>query len=187
MPVAKSTARKLTTKTEWELLSSSYGDALKALTPSELKRGVVRARKLQDKNRDLAQQQRGEARGKRRARRSRASKGDANTRVKQEMFTEARLRFEAQLARLEAAAEREAEREARQAERKAASAAKAAAKKARKRPSSRSARKASAAKSSTRASRSARKASVLTRQATKAKRAHAGARGRRRQGKRDSR
>lgn len=46
MPVAKSTARKLTTKSEWELLASSYGDELKALTPSQLKKGVVRACKL---------------------------------------------------------------------------------------------------------------------------------------------
>lgn len=180
MPVAKSTARKLTTKAEWALLESSFGDALKELTASQLKQRVVRARKLQDKNRDLARQQRGEARGKRKARRTRASQGNANTRAKQELFTEARLRFEAQLARLEAAAAREAERDARRAARNAAKAA-------RKRPSSRSAGKASAAKSSTAASRSARKASVFSRQATKAKRAHAGARGRRRQGKRDAR
>jgi hypothetical protein len=188
MPVAKSTARKLTTKAEWALLESSYSDALKALTPSQLKQRVVRARKLQDKYRDLARQQRGEARGKRPARRTRAAQGNANTREKQELFTEARLRFEAQLARLEAAAAREAEREARQEARDAAKAArKRPSSAARKRRSSRSAGKASAAKSSTAASRGARKASVFSRQATKAKRAHAGARGRRRQGKRDSR
>lgn len=180
MPVSKSSARKLATKAEWELLESSHGNALKALTPSQLKQRVVRARKLQDKYRDRARQQRGEARGKRQARRTRAAEGSANTRLKQSVFTEARLRFEAQLARLQAAATREAEREARRAARAAARAAA-------RRPSSRSGRKASAAKASTAASRSARKASAFTRQATAAKRAHAGARGRRRQGRRDSR
>ena len=180
MPVSKSTARKLTTSAEWALLLSSHGDALRELTPAQLKLGVARARKLQDKYRDRAKQQRGEARGKRQARRTRAAQGNANTSLKQAVFAEARLRFEAQLARLEAAAARAAEREARQAAREAKKAAPA-------RPSSRSARKASSARSSTAASRSARKASAFSRQATSAKRGHVKGRGRRRQARRDSR
>lgn len=191
MTIQKSTARTLATKAEWPLIESSYGDALKALTPGRLKQKIARARTLQDKYRDLARQQRGEARGKRQAKGTRPAQGNDGTRRKQELFTEVRERFEAQLAKLEAKAAREAEREAaREAKTEAKAAAAASRKASAKRPrtpwSADEAATIIARRSTSAASRGARKAAARTRQSSTKHQAHVGARGRRRQAKRDA-
>jgi hypothetical protein len=187
MTIQKSTARTLATKAEWPLIESSHGDALKALTPARLKQKIARARTLQDKYRERARQQRGEARGKRQAKGTRPAQGNDGTRRKQELFTEVRERFEAQLAKLEAAAEREA---ARAAEREAKAAAAASRKASAKRPrtpwSADEAATIIARRSTSAASRGARKAAARTRQGSTKHQAHVGARGRRRQARRDA-
>jgi hypothetical protein len=100
MSVHHATARKLATEAEWTLLQASRAGAITALTPAQLSQKIDRTRKLRDKYRDLAQQQRGEARGKRTAKSTRAAQGNDNTIVKQQMFDEALERFEEQLAKV---------------------------------------------------------------------------------------
>jgi hypothetical protein len=191
MAHTKTAARKLATQAEWTLLEVSFPPLLKEITPGRLRQKVTRARKLQDKYRDLARQQRGEARGKRKPTGTRAATGNANTLVKQEIFAEARERFEAQLAKLEAQAAKElakkeaaAAKEAARKEKADAKRAKASGKgmKAATTKATSTARKAASA-----ASRGPRKAAVFTRTSSRKHQAHVGARGRRRQARRDSR
>ncbi len=199
MAHTKTAARKLATQAEWALLEVSFPPLLKDITPGRLKQKITRARKLQDKYRDLARQQRGEARGKRQAKSTRAAAGNANTVIKQEIFTEARERFEAQQAKLEAKAAKELARKEAAAEKKAAKAAKQAGKAtkvakkvtrtktgaATKRASTKA--KTTARKAVSKASRGARKAAVFTRTSSAKHQGHVGSRGRRRQARRDSR
>jgi hypothetical protein len=198
MAQTKATARKLATKAEWTLLEPSFPPLLKELTPGRLKQKIVRARKLADKYRDKARQQKGEARGKRDAKGTRAAKGAAGTVRKQELFAEARTRFEAQLEKLEAKAAKEAAKALKAAERaekaaaKRAKAAGGAVKSAAKKAGTaakRAARDAAATarKAVSKASRGARKSAVFTRTSSRKHQAHVGARGRRRQARRDSR
>jgi hypothetical protein len=184
----KTAARKLATQAEWALLEVSFPPQLKDITPGRLKQKITRARKLQDKYRDLARQQRGEARGKRQVKGTRAAAGNANTVIKQEIFTEARERFEAQLAKLEAKAAKELARKEAAAEKKAAKSAKAAARKTGA-ATKRAATKATttARKAVSKASRGARKAAVFTRTSSAKHKGHVGARGRRNQARRDAR
>ncbi len=100
MSVHHATARKLATEAEWTLLQASRAKEITALTPARLTQKIARTRKLRDKYRDLAKQQRGEARGKRNAKSTRAAQGNDNTVVKQQMFDEALERFEEQLAKV---------------------------------------------------------------------------------------
>lgn len=184
MATSKATARKLATQAEWTLLEASFAPELKALTPARLKQKITRARKLQDKYRDRARQQKGEMRGKRTPTGTRAAKGNVSTVAKQELFTEARERFEAQLDKLEAKVAKEAASAAAKAEKAAAKAAKHAA-------SGRTTGADTQATNTARravskASRGARKATALTRSNSKAHQAHVGARGRRRQARRDA-
>jgi hypothetical protein len=100
MAVHHATARKLATQTEWTLLQSSYGRPLDALSDAQLKQKVARTRTLRDKYRALAKQQRGEARGKRKPKSTRAAQGNANTKLKAAMFAEALGRFQERAAEL---------------------------------------------------------------------------------------
>lgn len=100
MAVHHATARKLATQAEWTLLQSSYGRSLDALSEAQLKQKVTRARTLRDKYRALAKQQRGEARGKRKPKSTRAAQGNANTKLKAAMFAEALGRFQERAAEL---------------------------------------------------------------------------------------
>lgn len=204
MPVTKATVRKLATQSEWQLLVPSFGSAIKDITAGRLKQKITRARKLQDKYRDLARQQQGEARGKRRAKSTRAAEGNANTLAKQELFTEALGRFEAQLAKLTARAEREAARGAKAASR-TASGKQSIARKATRSPRASGVQpetamtddasspwsEAALARATSRQtvsanSRGPRKAAALTRQSGAAHHGHVGSRGRRNQARRDS-
>lgn len=203
MAHTKTAARKLATQAEWALLEVSFPPLLKDITPGRLKQKITRARKLQDKYRDLARQQRGEARGKRQAKSTRAAAGNANTVIKQEIFTEARERFEAQQAKLEAKAAKELARKEAAANKKSAKAAKQAGKAtkvAKKVTRTKTGAKTGAAtkrastkatttarKAVSKASRGARKAAVFTRTSSAKHQGHVGSRGRRRQARRDSR
>lgn len=187
MATSKATARKLATQAEWTLLEASFASELKALTPARLKQKITRARKLQDKYRDKARQQKGEMRGKRTPTGTRAAKGNANTVAKQELFTEARERFEAQLAKLEAKAAKAAAQVAAKAKKAATKAAAKAATRAKGRASGSAAKATNTARRAvSKASRGARKATALTRSSSTAHQAHVGARGRRRQARRDA-
>ncbi len=98
MSVHHATARKLATEAEWALLETSRARAITTLTPARLAQQIARTRTLRDKYRDLAEQQRGEARGKRKPQSTRAAEGNSNTVVKEQIFAEALERFEARLA-----------------------------------------------------------------------------------------
>lgn len=108
MSVHHATARKLATQAEWTLLEASRAREITELTPARLTQKIARARKLRDKYRDLAKQQRGEARGKRNAKSTRAAEGNANTLIKQQMFAEALERFEERLEKVSAKKETKA-------------------------------------------------------------------------------
>ncbi len=191
MAQTKATARKLATQAEWTLLEQSFPPLLKDITPGRLKQKVTRARKLQDKYRDLSRQQRGEARGKRRVKGTRPAAGNTNTVTKHEIFAEALERFEAQLAKLEAKAAKELARKEKTAEKSASRVAKSAKGSARKKGAATKRATASATalsrKAVSKSSRGARKAAEFTRTSSNKHQGHVGARGRRRQARRDSR
>jgi hypothetical protein len=95
MPVTRAQAKEICTKTELELVEASFAPAVNALTPAQLRTKITRARKVQDKNRDLsrAQNRSTKAQGSRNA--------NARTDRKARLFDETRERFEKRLARLE--------------------------------------------------------------------------------------
>lgn len=202
MAITKPTARKLATQLEWTLLESSFAPLLKDITIGRLRQKITRARKYQDKYRALERQQRGEARGKRKPKGTRPSGDNERTVQKHTLFTEARERFEAQLEKLEA-------REARTAKRAAPAKTSKSAKRAAPAKKTASARRpaqpvsdvmdgALTKRDQLRARQTAREAmsehSLLARKQASlehtgaiAHQAHVGARGRRRQARRDSR
>lgn len=99
--ITAAAARKLCSKTELTLVQASYATNVRDLTPSQLRQKITRARKLRDKYRDLAKQQRGESRGKRKPQSTRAAQSDENTVRKATLFQETLDRLEQQLARKE--------------------------------------------------------------------------------------
>jgi hypothetical protein len=195
MTISKPAARKLATQAEWTLLEMSYAPALKEITLGRLKQKVTRARKLQDKYRDLARQQRGEARGKRRVKGTRPAAGNVNTVNKQMMFAEALERFQGQLVKLEAKVAKEAARKAKALGKRRP----AAARKTTKTATRTAAKKAAGAKApkvkakrtallaGSKATRGVRKSAKLSRKGVAAQRGHIGARGKRQQARRDGR
>jgi len=195
MTITKPSARKLATQAEWTLLETSYAPLLKDITLGRLKQKITRARKLQDKYRDLARQQRGEARGKRRAKSTRPAAGNENTVNKQLLFTEALERFQGQLTKLESKAAKELARKEKATSKRASSAKKTVAKKNARKASTKAARNAAPTVAAKRTSlrtasklaRGARKQGKLDRTGATAHQAHVGSRGRRRQARRDSR
>jgi hypothetical protein len=88
MAISRSSAERLCTGPELELVEASYPANAKQLSPARLQQKIQRARRLRDKYRDLAKQQRGEARGKRQARSTRPASGNENTVRKAQLFTE---------------------------------------------------------------------------------------------------
>ncbi|HSJ07832.1 MAG TPA: hypothetical protein VK936_14095 [Longimicrobiales bacterium] len=102
MAISRTTARRLCTKPEFELVEASFAPHVKTLSPARLRQKVARTRKLRDKYRDLARRQRLEARGKRSPQRARPAQGHENTDRKATLFREVLDRFEAQLGRAEA-------------------------------------------------------------------------------------
>lgn len=97
-------AKSLCTAAEFELVHWSTSKRVEDLTPARLVAKRDRARKLRDKFRDLANQQKREIRGKGDARRSKPATDNRNTRIKEQLFAETVQRFEAALAEKTAAA-----------------------------------------------------------------------------------
>ncbi len=98
-------ARKLCTASELELFTQSLRPQITPLTAARLKSRISRARRLRDKYRDLAQQQRGEQRGKREPMGQTPARGNLRTQRKVDLFQQTLDRFEKRLAALQARAE----------------------------------------------------------------------------------
>jgi hypothetical protein len=97
MRVSMSEARSLCTKPELALVRESTAASLRNLRPERLRSNIDQARRLRDKYRDLASQQRREQRGKGTVRGTRPSQGNQRTLRKQQLFAEALEAFESQL------------------------------------------------------------------------------------------
>jgi hypothetical protein len=104
MPVSRAQAKEICTKPEYELVEASFRPAVTELTPARLRSKIERARKLQDKYRDLSRQQN---RGTKETERSRQA-SNLRTERKSRLFEETRERFEKRLAQLEAKGEADA-------------------------------------------------------------------------------
>lgn len=91
----------LLTEREAQLVLSSAPRNLVELTPRELRNSIQRARRLMGKYEDQAKSQRREARGTKVPTRSRRAQGNTNTRRKAEYFAVTLERFEKRLALLE--------------------------------------------------------------------------------------
>ncbi len=100
MLVNLSKAKALCTAAEWQLLFMSTLKRLEGLTMAQLRAKIGRARKLRDKYRKLAHQQKREKRGKASPRSSRRSLGNENTAKKSSFFAAALGRFESRLKEL---------------------------------------------------------------------------------------
>jgi hypothetical protein len=100
MPVSRSEAREICTKPEMELVDASFPPAVNALSPARLRQKVTRARKLQDKFRDLAQKQNRASKGDTPT--GRGPKANARTELKSQLFEETRVRFERRLEQADA-------------------------------------------------------------------------------------
>lgn len=111
MPITQKDARALCTADEFEIVAASFSPAVRELDEKQLRALLTRARRMSDKWRDLGRQQKGEARGKRVARKSKPASGAAGTARKAKLFTETVERIEKRLGRLaeegEAARKRE--------------------------------------------------------------------------------
>jgi len=94
MTISRTEAKDICTKPEFELVEASFSPEVKAFSPARLRSKIARARKLQDKYRDLSRKQ------NRETKETDPSRGSANTRTEQKatLFDETRERFEAQLA-----------------------------------------------------------------------------------------
>jgi hypothetical protein len=130
MAITRTTAQRLCSAPEFELVEASLPPSARQLTPGRLRQKVTRARRLRDKYRDLAKRQRLEARGKRAPQRARPAQGQENTERKAQLFQETLERFETQLSRTAADAAPDTAGAAKNATAKKATAKKATAKKA---------------------------------------------------------
>jgi 23S rRNA pseudoU1915 N3-methylase RlmH len=91
MPLTRQQAKEITTAAEFELVSASFHPAVRELSPAKLKQNAERARRLQEKNRELARKQQREAKAS-------ARRGVAvRTERKARLFDEVRARFEKRL------------------------------------------------------------------------------------------
>ena len=108
MAITTAVAKQLCTKSELQLFTDSSSKNVKSLNAKELRSRITRARKLQDKYRQLASRQEREARGKQKPQGKRAAASSGATRKKEQAFVESRERFEKQLAKVEAAAKKQA-------------------------------------------------------------------------------
>ncbi|MBI3790244.1 MAG: hypothetical protein HY275_05135 [Gemmatimonadetes bacterium] len=104
MTLSEHAARKLVRLNELSLVDASFPPGLESMSLTHLKQRIQRAHRLMTKYRDMAEQQRGEARGKRTPTRRRPANGNAGTVEKQHLFAEVLARLEEQLAARLAAA-----------------------------------------------------------------------------------
>jgi hypothetical protein len=103
MPVTRPQAREICTKQELELVESSFAPAINAFTPARLRSKITRARKLQDKYRELARKQHRNVKRGSSGAGTRAA--NARTERKARLFEETRGRFEKRLAKVAAPGE----------------------------------------------------------------------------------
>ena len=108
MAINMKEARTLCSSSELQLVHSATQTEIVKLTPARLRAKIDRARKLRNKFRDLARQQRRESRGKSKPRSSRPAQGNEATKRKEEIFAEAIAAFEARLAKLAGAQRKKA-------------------------------------------------------------------------------
>jgi hypothetical protein len=101
-------ARQLSTRSEFQLISASYADAIGRLSKRDLKSKIARARRLRDKQRDLYRRQRLASR----ARSGTKHGSSARTAQKAGLFNEALSRFTQRLRALEAAERRKTQQPA---------------------------------------------------------------------------
>ena len=97
MTLSKLAGRKLVRDHEMTLLDFSFPPLLEATSLPRLKQRIARAHRLHEKYRDLAEQQSGEARGKRAPAGGHAANGNGKTVDKQTLFAEVSARLEAEL------------------------------------------------------------------------------------------
>lgn len=95
MTISAQQAKELCTKDEFKLVEASFPPQVGALSPARLRQKVERARKLADKYRDLSRKQN---RSTKEGVTDRMRRTNERTAQKQQLFTEARERFEERLA-----------------------------------------------------------------------------------------
>lgn len=124
MAINMTRARALCSKPELELVLQTTAAHLNGLPERRLRANIAKARTLRNKFRDLAAQQRREARGKQVPRSSRAAQSNANTVAKQRLFDEVLTRFQQQYERVQAGEVTHTPKQARRARKTARQAAK---------------------------------------------------------------
>ena len=103
-------ARPLCTDAEYKLFTASLADEIGALTPTQLRGKIQRARKLRDKYRDLVKRQRLANRARTGTKKGNRPQTNVRTADKAKLFDEALGRFEAKAAKVAAAEQRQAKR-----------------------------------------------------------------------------
>jgi hypothetical protein len=96
MAITREEAKEICSADELEIVDASFSPLIERLTITELQEGIARARRLQDKYRDLSRRQ------DRGGKQAGAVPGSQNlrTRLKAQLFVETRERFEDHLAEL---------------------------------------------------------------------------------------
>ena len=88
MAIGQKTAKQICTKAEYQLYLLSAPRTASKLSRSDLKKATTQTRSARNKYRDLANQQRREARGKQKPRGTRPSLGNQRTEQKRQLFDE---------------------------------------------------------------------------------------------------
>ena len=114
MPYTRTSAKSLLNNPELELYDMGRRETIAHLDRRTLITKIMRTRNLRDKYRDLFRRQRLETRDRTGTKRGLSGVANVRTREKAELFGELLQRFEAQLAKVDAAAKAAAEREAKQ-------------------------------------------------------------------------
>jgi hypothetical protein len=107
MRIVPSKALRLCTATEAKLILESSPKNIGAFTVAGLKSRVERSRKVRDKYRALARQQRGEVKGSRAPKSTRAAEGNENTLYKAELFDQTLENYQSRQQKLEAEAQKQ--------------------------------------------------------------------------------
>lgn len=108
MSVDIKTEKKVLAKDEFQLVEKSHYPAIDALSAEELVDVLKRLRDLRDKARDIARQQRREARGKTAPRGKNPAKNNSSQSFKKQIFASAVKRINRRLTRLEVEDKRQA-------------------------------------------------------------------------------
>lgn len=116
MPYTRTSAKSLLNKPELELYDMGRRETITHLDRRTLITKIMRTRNLRDKYRDLFRRQRLETRDRTGSKRGLSGVANVRTKEKAALFGELLARFEAQLAKVDAAAKLAAQREARMRE-----------------------------------------------------------------------